>query len=122
MKVMPNDSQYHLEVELSLENIGENNFEANVSVAITDTCFKEGELVKGAPSDIGILPENQYLTFYFTHEGKICGDVARTISKEIEVSFEPGMSAVVALVLVNGQLAGSASQPFPDAGRYLHMG
>ena len=104
-----------LKVVLALKWIRQNEYEATVSVTTTDSCFVEGDLKVGLPLNTVGLPELEYLTFSFSHTGKECGQIVRTVSKTIPIQFSPAKPTVTAYAVVNGVVAGHDTKSFPRA-------
>jgi hypothetical protein len=105
---------YSLKVALDLKRSHDDVYDAKVSVTITDSCFYVGKLRLGLPWGTVGIPEVQYLTFPFTHEeGQVCGQMARTVSQTISVPFSDAKPKATAFAVVNGEVAGSDTQPFP---------
>jgi hypothetical protein len=54
------------------------------------------------------------VTFSFTHdEGKVCGDVTKTVDQTISVPFSAAKPKLTAFAAANGEAAGSDTKPFP---------
>ena len=105
---------HQLKVTLALKWVKGDEYEAKVSVQITDSCYHPGNLSTGLPPGTVVVPEVEPLTFNFTHdEGKACSDIVKTVEKTITVISSSGKQRVTAFVVVNGMLAGSDTKPFP---------
>ena len=100
-----------LKTALDLKKIHDDEYEAKVTVTITDTCYKEGPLKHGLPPGMAGIPETAYLTFDFVHEGEFCGQIVHDVTKTIKVS-SAGKRDVTVFVVVNGEIAGEATKPF----------
>lgn len=105
---------HNLKVVLEIKWVQGNDYDAKVSVTITDSCYHPGNITIGLPpGEVGI-PEVEYVTFNFTHdEGKVCSDVAKTVDKTIRVTFSSAKPKLTAFAAVNGKAAGSDTKPFP---------
>lgn len=105
---------HNLKVVLDLKWVQGNEYDAKVSVTITDSCYHEGDIKIGLPpGEVGI-PEVEYVTFSFTHdEGKACGDITKTVHKTIRVPFSASKPKLTAFATVNGKAAGSDTKEFP---------
>jgi hypothetical protein len=55
----------------------------------------------------------EYLSFYFTHEGDVCSQIVRDVSKSIVVKIPSVKREVTAYAVVNGHVAGEAGEPVP---------
>jgi hypothetical protein len=105
---------YNLKVVLDLKWIQGNDYEAKVTVTITDSCYHPGELTLGLPSGTVGIPEIEYLTFSFTHdEGKACGDITKNVEQTVRIPFSTAKPKATAYAAVNGKVAGSDTKPFP---------
>ena len=105
---------HELKVTVALKWVKGDEYEAKVSVQITDSCYHPGNLTAGLPPGTAAIPEVETLTFNFTHdEGKVCSDIVKTIEKTITVISSSGKQKVTAFAVVNGVLAGSDTKPFP---------
>jgi hypothetical protein len=113
-EIMAEKLKYKLQVELTLKWLKGREYEATVAVEITDSCYHEVDLKVGLPpGTVGIL-EVEYLTYTLTHDsGKECGAIARIVSKSIPIVFSDTKPKVTAFAVVNGQVAGSDTKPFP---------
>jgi len=112
---MTADAKVHnLKVALELKWAQGNDYDAKVFVTTTDSCYHPGDIKIGLPpGEVGI-PEVEYVTFSFTHdEGKVCGDVTKTVDKTISVPFSAAKPKLTAFAAVNGKAAGSDTKPFP---------
>jgi hypothetical protein len=112
---MPADIKTHnLKVSLALKWVKGNDYEAKVSVTITDSCYHEGDLKIGLPPGTVGIPEVEYLTFNFSHdEGRACSDIVRTVEKTIQVLFSSAKPRATAYAVVNDKVAGSDTKSFP---------
>jgi hypothetical protein len=105
-----------LKVTLALKWIHGDEYEAAVSVELTDTCYHEGKLVAGLPPGTLGIPEIEYLTYSFTHdENKKCGALDHTVQQTIRIKSSSGKRSVTAYATVNGEIAGEATAIFPRA-------
>jgi hypothetical protein len=103
-----------LKVQLTLKWLQGKDFEATVAVEITDSCYHEVDLKVGLPPGTVGVPEIEYLTYTFTHDtGKACSDIVRTVKRSIKIVFSDAKPKVTAFAVVNGQVAGSDTKPFP---------
>jgi hypothetical protein len=108
---------YKLKTTLSLVWKQGDQYEASVSVELTDTCFHPGALRKGLPPKTNVVPEVEPLTFDITHEdGKACGEQIKVVTEKIIVNSSPGKTQVTAFAVVNGAVAGSDTKSFPRKG------
>ena len=113
---MADKTNFQLKVHLGLLWLQKNDYQATVSVQITDTCYHEVDLKVGLPPGTVGVPEILYLTYTFTHDsGKLCGDVVRTVKKSIKIQFSDATPTVTAYAVVNGQVAGSDTKLFPKS-------
>jgi hypothetical protein len=105
---------HNLKVVLDLKWVQGNEYEAKVSVTITDSCYHPGEIKIGLPpGEVGI-PEVEYITFSFTHdEGRVCSDITKAVDKTIRVPFSAAKPKLTAFAVVNGRGAGSDTKTFP---------
>jgi hypothetical protein len=104
----------NLKVVLGLKWIKGNDYEAKVTVTVTDSCYHPGELKVGLPPGTVGLPEIEYMYFNMTHdEGKACGDITKNVEKTIHVPFSSVKPNATAYVVVNSAVAGSDTKPFP---------
>lgn len=105
-----------LKVVLALKWKHNDIYEATVSVTVIDSCYEPGQLREGLPKGKVGIPEMEYLTFEFTHKsGKGCSDLVKTVSKTIEIKFSPAKSRATAFAVVNGDVVGEDTKPFPRA-------
>jgi hypothetical protein len=110
---MVDDGEHKLNGSLALIWVHGNVYNAKVSVMITDSCYVQGGLELGLPSGTVGIPENEYLTFDFTHKGGICGQICMTVEKTIQIPFSAGKPNVTAFAVVTGKVAGQDTKPFP---------
>jgi hypothetical protein len=106
-------AQHNLQVKLALAWEHGEEYKATVTVTTTDTCYHAGELKVGLPPHTEGTGLVEYLSFYFTHEGGECGQIARNVSKSIVVKIPSVKRSVTAYAVVNGQVAGQAGEPLP---------
>jgi hypothetical protein len=104
-----------LNVQLSLNRAGADLCDAIVTVTVTDTGYRAGELRRGLPPGIEGFPDVEYLSFYFRHENELCGEIVREVTRSQQIPVTSDKRDVVACAVVNGKLAGHASAPLPDA-------
>jgi hypothetical protein len=113
MDIMANIGVHALKVVLELKWAHGDVYDAKVSVTVTDSCYVAGDLkVKLPLGQVGI-PEIEPLTFSFTHGGGPCSDIVKTVSKTIQVTFSAGKPTVTAYAVVNGEVVGQDTKPFP---------
>ena len=110
---MAEAADHKLKVSLALKWLQGNDYEAKVSVTVTDTCYVEGDLKVGLPPGIVGIPEIEYLTFSFTHKGGECGQTVKTVAKSIRIQASAAKPKVTAYAVVNGKVAGQDTQSFP---------
>jgi hypothetical protein len=110
---MSNEAAHSLRVSLVLKWKHDNIYDAKVSVTLTDTCYMPGDLRIGLPPGTLGIPEIEYLTFSFTHKGGMCGQVVKTVDQSMEIPFSDGKPNVTAFAVVNGEVAGQDTKPFP---------
>lgn len=105
---------YHLDVALALKRSHDDVYDAKVSVTLPDGCYHAGKLRLGLPRGSMGIPEAQYLTFPFKHEeGAMCAQMVTTVSQTIRVTSNDAKPKATAYAVVNGQVAGSDTKPFP---------
>jgi hypothetical protein len=109
---MPQDV-HHLKVKLAVAWKHGDEYEATVTVTTTDSCYRAGELKVGPPPHMAGTGLIEYLSFYFTHEGELCGQIVRDVSKSKMITIPSVKRDVTAYAVVNGQVAGEASEPVP---------
>jgi len=110
----PDPKIHNLKVILDLKWIKGNDYEAKVTVTITDSCYHPGQLEIGLPPGTAGIPEIEYLTFNLTHDGgKVCSDLTRDVDQTIHVPFSSAKPKATAYAVVNGKVAGSDTKPFP---------
>jgi hypothetical protein len=63
MTAEPNS--HSLKVVLDLKWVQGNEFDAKVSVTVTDSCYREGDIKMGLPPGQVGIPEVEYVTFRF---------------------------------------------------------
>jgi hypothetical protein len=106
-------AQHNLEVELALVWEHSDEYKATVTVTTTDSCYHAGELKVGLPPHKEGTGLTEYLSFYFTHEGDVCSQIVRDVSKSIVVKIPSVKREVTAYAVVNGHVAGEAGEPVP---------
>ena len=106
-------TQHNLEVELALAWEHGDEYKATVTVTTTDSCYHAGELKVGLPPHKEGTGLTEDLSFYFTHEGDVCGQIVREVSKSITVKIPSVKREVTAYAVVNGHVAGEAGEPVP---------
>ena len=106
-------AQHNLKVELAVAWERDDEYKATVTVTTTDSCYHAGELKVGLPPHKEGTPLVEYLSFYFTHEGDLCGQIVRDVSKSIMVTIPSVKREVTAYAVVNGHVAGEAGEPVP---------
>lgn len=106
-------AQHNLKVKLALVWEHGDEYKATVTVTTTDTCYHAGELVVGLPPNTVGTGLIEYLSFYFTHQGAECGDIVQDVKKSITVSIPSLKHDATAYAVVNGHVAGQASEPVP---------
>jgi hypothetical protein len=73
-----------------------------------------GKLHEGLPQGKVGIPEIEYLTFDFTHkEGVACSDLVKPIEETIQIKFSPAKPKATAFAVVNGEVVGQDTRPFP---------
>ena len=106
-------AQHNLEVELALVWEHSDEYKATVTVTTTNSCYHarraQGRLA-ASQEGTGLT---EYLSFYFTHEGDVCGQIVRDVSKSIVVKIPSVKREVTAYAVVNGHVAGEAGAPVP---------
>ena len=100
-----------LNVRLSLDAADAGSCNAIVTVTMTDTGYRAGELRRGLPPGMEGFPDVEYLTFYFRHEDQLCGELLCDATRSLAISISDEKRDVVACAVVNGKLAGHASAP-----------
>lgn len=111
---MPDAAKRPLKVALDLKWKQKDTYDATVSVTVIDSCYEPGTLHEGLPKGKVGIPEMEYLTFDFTHEsGKACSDLVKTVAKTIQVKFSPAKPNATAFAVVNGEVVGQDTKPFP---------
>ncbi len=111
---MADQTDFKLNVQLGLVWLHKNDYEATVSVVILNTCYHEVDLKVGLPPGVVGVPEILYLTYTFTYDtGRPCGQIVQTVKKSITIPFSNATPKVTAYAVVNGQVAGSVTKPFP---------
>jgi hypothetical protein len=111
---MADKVNHKLKIQLALKWLQGKDYEATVAVEITDSCYHEVDLKVGLPPGTAGIPEIEYLTYTFTHDsGKACSDIVKTVKKSIKIVFSDAKPRVTAYAVVNGQVAGSDTKPFP---------
>jgi hypothetical protein len=104
----------HLHVSLKLKWIKGDEYEAEVTTRLTDSCYHFVSKHSGLPHGMVGIPEMAYVTVEYSHKGEICGQVVRDDTQKIDDIHSDGHPlGVTAFVTVNGEVAGSAHQPFP---------
>lgn len=107
-----------LRVALRLGWVNKDNYKAKVSVEVTDSCYKFVSIKPKLPKGMVGVPEIQYITVELSHEGEECAAVVSEVVKEVNGLHSAGHRlGVTAIVLVNGELAGTAHQDFPKLGK-----
>ena len=106
-------AQQHLNVKLALVWEHGDEYKATVTVTATDTCYHAGALKVGLPPHQEGTGLTEYLSFYFTHEGDVCSQIVRDVSKSIVVKIPSVKREVTAYAVVNGHVAGEAGEPVP---------
>jgi hypothetical protein len=106
-------TQHNLEVDLALTWEDGDEYKATVTVTTTDSCYRAGELKVGLPPHQEGTGLVEYLNFAFTHEGDLCGQIVRDVSKSIMVQIPSVKREVTAYAVVNGHVAGEAGAPVP---------
>jgi len=106
-------AQHNLNVELALTWEHGDEYMATVTVTTIDSCYRAGELEVGLPPHKEGAGLVEYLSFYFTHEGGLCGQSVRDVSKSIMVTIPSVKREVTAYAVVNGHVAGEAGAPVP---------
>jgi hypothetical protein len=106
-------ARHNLEVKLAVVWEHGDEYKATVTVTTTDSCYHAGELKVGLPPHKEGAPLVEYLSFYFTHEGDLCGQIVRDVSKSIMVKIPSVKREVTAYAVVNGHVAGEAGEPVP---------
>jgi hypothetical protein len=104
---------HHLKVKLAVVWKHGDEYEATVTVTTTDSCYHPGNLEVGPPPHHAGTGLIEYLSFYFTHEGKECGQIVHDVKKSIMLPIPSVKRDVTAYAVVNGQVAGEASVPVP---------
>lgn len=103
----------HLHVTLKLKKIKPNDYEAEVTTRLIDTCYHFVGKHSGLPHGMKGIPEIAYVTVEYSHKGEVCGDLVRDDTQKIDgIHSEGHPLGVTALVTVNGELVGAAHQPF----------
>lgn len=112
---MSDAAKQSLKVALKLEWNHDDIFDATVSVTILDSCYKPGGLHEGLPKGRLGIPEMEYLTFDFTHtsDGKGCTEPVKPIVKTIQVRSSSAKPNCTAFAVVNGEVVGEDTKPFP---------
>ena len=90
-------AQHNLEVELALVWEHSDEYRATVTVTTTDSCYYASELKVGLPPHKEGTGLTEYLSFYFTHEGDVCSQIVRDVSKSIVVKIPSVKREVTAL-------------------------
>jgi hypothetical protein len=104
---------HNLTPGLSLKWIHGSVYEATVTATILDTCYRIGELKIGLPHGVEGAPDIEYLTLNMTHEGKVCGDIAREVTRSIDIPSLAGKREVTAYTVLNGKVSGHLTKPVP---------
>jgi hypothetical protein len=104
---------HNLNVELALTWEHGDQYKATVTVTTTDSCYRAGELKIGLPPRQEGAALVDYLRFAFTHEGDLCGQIVREMSKSIMVKIPSVKREVTAYAVVDGHVAGEAGAPMP---------
>jgi hypothetical protein len=110
---MADDVEPKLHVSLALNWDHGNFYDAKVSVTILDTNYVQVDLKVGLPPGMVGVPEIEYLTFSLTHKGGICGHIVQTVNKTIQIPFSADKPNVTAFAVVNGEVVGQDTKPFP---------
>jgi hypothetical protein len=104
----------HLYVSLKLLHISLDDYEAEVTTRLLDTCYRFTKIRLGLPDGIVGIPEMSYVTVEYSHEGAVCGQLVRDDTHKITGIHSSGKElGVTAFVVVNGVIAASAHQQFP---------
>lgn len=111
---MPGED-HDLKVKLALKWVQANRYEADATVTVTDSRYREGDFRIGMPRGMKGVPGILYLVFAFTHEGEACDPIVRDVSKSIIVPITSCVRDVAAYVLVNGKAAGCDVARVPEA-------
>jgi hypothetical protein len=106
-------TQHNLNVELALVWERGDEYKATVTVTTTDSCYQAGELKVGLPPHQEGAGLVEYLSFYFIHEGSLCRQIVRDISKSIMVQIPSIKREVTAYAVVDGHVAGESGAPLP---------
>jgi hypothetical protein len=111
---MPEPAVRPLTVVLALSWKHNDIYDAKVSVTVLDSCYEPGKLHEGLPKGKVGIPEMEYLTFPFTHvSGRACSDIVKTIDQTIQIKFSPAKPNATAYAVVNGEVVGQDTKPFP---------
>ena len=102
-----------LKVVLDLKWNHKDIYDAKVSVTVIDSCYVPGNLHEGLPQGKVGIPEMEYLTFDFNHKGGICSDLVKTVDKTIQIKFSSAKPNATAFAVVNGEVVGQDTKPFP---------
>jgi hypothetical protein len=106
----------HLQTKLQLMWQANDEYKARITTRVSDSCYQKGPVRLGLPDGMVGIPEEAYITAEIPHRGEECADVMQDIVQEIDGIHSSGKMGVTVFVVVNGQIAGSASQSFPRAG------
>jgi hypothetical protein len=104
----------HLKVSLQLAWISGTEYRAKVVTRVLDSCYKAKSIQSGLPAGMVGIPEYEYITVEFTHEGEHCAEVVTYNIQEIDkLDVSTGKIGVTVVVLVNGEYAGSDHYKLP---------
>src|SRR5271155_3605734 len=104
---------HQLMVKLAVAWKHGDEYEATVTVTTTDSCYHPGQLQVGLPPGTVGTGLVEYLSFYFTHQGELCGQIVHDVKKSILLTIPSVKRGVTAYAVVNGHVAGEASEPVP---------
>jgi hypothetical protein len=106
----------HLNVVLKLVWQTGDQYKAEVSTTVTDSCYEAVSIRHGLPNGMKGMPEMAYITAELSHEGEACAAVMRTITQTIDGVHSRGKPlGVTAFVTIGDKIVGADREAFPRA-------